>query len=46
MVEEAKDKLPPIVMISEALFTEKQLDPPFVELTKPLAVDVLTLDKS
>ena len=46
MVEEVKEKLPPIVMISEALFTEKYLEPAYTELTKPLAVDVLTLDKS
>ncbi len=44
--EEKKDELPPIVMISEAQFAEKQLIPEFEKIKATLAADVDTLDKA
>ena len=44
MVEEEKKELPPIVMIPEAQFIEKILNPAFETLG--LAADVKTLDKT
>ena len=41
-----ENKLPPIVMVSEAQFVEKNLDPPYKEIVDPLAADVLGLDKA
>lgn len=46
MVEEEKKELPPIVMIPEAQFIAKQLQPEFDEIKKTLAVDILTFDKA
>ena len=46
MVEEEKKELPPIVMISEAQFLTKQLEPEFEVIRKTLAVEVLTFDKA
>ena len=44
--EEKKDELPPIVMITEAQFVEKQLNPEFEKIKATLAADVDTLDKA
>ena len=44
--EEKKDELPPIVMIAEAQFIEKQLAPEFDKLKATLAADVDTLDRA
>ena len=46
MAEEVKEELPPIVMIPEAQFFEKQLTPEFDKLKATLAADVETLDKA
>ena len=46
MAEEEKKELPPIVKVSEKIFTETKLDPAYKELVDPLAKDVLGLDKA
>ena len=46
MVEEEKKELPPIVMISEAQFIEKQLTPAWITATTGLAKEVKELDKA
>ena len=45
MAEEVKE-LPPVVMIAEQQFIEKQLNPAFDEIAVTLAAEVLTFDKA
>lgn len=45
MAEEEKQELPPIVMIPEAQFMAKQLQPQVDEIKATLAADVVTFDK-
>ena len=46
MAEEKKEELPPIVMIPEAQFIEKQLDPAFEAEKGAVGADVTTFEKA